>query len=142
MCFFSIARSIRNAVYNVTIGPNGLKENTNQRIEWKSTEAHQQLCSLKGKQEFDCQNYIRVFARLSPNQIMICGTNSYKPLCRYYNVNSGGGGEKSATAAIEHSNEIEAPGKCPYSPTHNSTYIYTGKFWNYGFLFDFTQMKS
>jgi semaphorin 6 len=116
----------RNAVYNVTITPNGLIENKIQRIEWKSSDAHRQLCTLKGKQEFDCQNYIRVFARLPSNQIMICGTNSYKPLCRYYNVYDVHGGSSEKNGANEYSNEIEAQGKCPYSPTHNSTYIFSG----------------
>lgn len=110
----------RNAVYNISLG--SLIENRMQRIEWVSSEAHKELCSLKGKQEFDCQNYIRVFARVSETQIMICGTNSYKPYCRYYNLNSVSGG---GTGSYEMVNEVEAQGRCPYNPTHNSTYIYT-----------------
>lgn len=55
-----------------------------QRLEWSSSVAHRELCALKGKQEIDCQNYIRVYARVDRSKIMVCGTNSYKPLCRYY----------------------------------------------------------
>lgn len=72
----------RNALYNISL-PN-LVENTAQRLEWSSSEAHRELCTLKGKQDLDCQNYIRVYARVDRNKIMVCGTNSYKPLCRYY----------------------------------------------------------
>jgi semaphorin 6 len=32
----------------------------------------------------DCQNYIRVLAKIAENRVLICGTNAYKPLCRHY----------------------------------------------------------
>jgi semaphorin 6 len=32
----------------------------------------------------DCQNYIRVLAKIADNRVLICGTNAYKPLCRHY----------------------------------------------------------
>lgn len=174
----------RNHVYNVSL--NRLIENRAQRIEWISSDAHRELCTLKGKPDADCQNYIRVFARISPERIMICGTNSYKPLCRYYTTPtteaataaakvavvdlaaaggpavaaqadddadndavSSGSAEmppaelnadsvvvdaadeppkavKPADVTPVMSNEIEAQGRCPYTPQHNSTYVYTG----------------
>lgn len=73
----------------------------------------------------DCQNYIRVYARLPDNRIMICGTNSYKPLCRVYVKHTDDASGKSVTTT-EMVNELEAQGRCPYNPTHNSTYVYTG----------------
>lgn len=155
-------------MYNVSIAQ--LRENREQRIEWHSSDAHRELCTLKGKHEADCQNYIRVFARTGADSVMICGTNSYKPLCRYYtrrmvgdvvaeaaaeppvssttpaeeDAEARGSGDALAaedvpvepTAAVpvevlheelEMSNEIEAQGRCPYSPQHNSTYVYTGE---------------
>lgn len=131
-------------MYNVSLS--NLLENKNQRIEWVSSDAHRELCALKGKQETDCQNYIRVYARISGSQIMVCGTNSYKPLCRYYAIASvpihtenasGNSAESSAEHAVTQSahndnihleliNEIEAQGRCPYNPDHNSTYVFTG----------------
>lgn len=116
----SILVGAKNTVYNITL--NGLIENQKQRIEWQSSDAHRELCALKGKQEIDCQNYIRVFAKINDNKIMLCGTNSYKPLCRYYNVF---GDPEENSLKYEMENEIEAQGKCPFNPTHNSTYIYS-----------------
>ncbi|XP_035790843.1 semaphorin-1A-like [Anopheles albimanus] len=107
----------RNAVYNISIEQ--LVELTGQRIVWPSSDAHRELCILKGKQEPDCQNYIRVFARVAPNRLMVCGTNSYKPLCRHYNVLPSNG------TIVYDNNEQEAQGRCPYNPQHNSTYVYT-----------------
>lgn len=105
----------RNAVYNVSL--DGLLENQDQRIQWQSSEAHKQLCILKGKLDNDCQNYIRVFAR-NENKITICGTNSYKPQCRQYVM-------KEDNTYEQIGSESEAQGLCPYNPEHNSTYIYT-----------------
>uniref|UniRef100_A0A182WKW9 Sema domain-containing protein n=1 Tax=Anopheles minimus TaxID=112268 RepID=A0A182WKW9_9DIPT len=107
----------KNAVYNITI--DHLVELPGQRINWPSSDAHRELCTLKGKHDQDCQNYIRVYARVNPNRIMICGTNSYKPLCRYYSVLPGNG------SLVYDNNELEAQGRCPYNPQHNSTYVYT-----------------
>ncbi|XP_055530675.1 semaphorin-1A isoform X2 [Wyeomyia smithii] len=113
----SILIGARNALYNISL--DRLIENANQRVTWSSSDAHRELCTLKGKQDQDCQNYIRVYARVGANRIMLCGTNSYKPLCRYYNVLPSDG------AIIYDSNEMEALGRCPYNPLHNSTYVYT-----------------
>lgn len=162
-------------MYNISL--KNLLENQLQRLEWESTPAHRELCTLKGKQDSDCQNYIRVFARIDDNKIMVCGTNSYKPLCRRYkngpsNTLSSSSheddtfeidtqsttsdsiiaAESSAVAAasstesdsssasasasassvknlsgeFELIEEFDGQGRCPYNPTHNSSYIFTG----------------
>ncbi|XP_058123181.1 semaphorin-1A [Anopheles coustani] len=107
----------RNAMYNISI--ERLVEVPGQRISWPSSDAHRELCTLKGKHEQDCQNYIRVYAPVAPNRRMVCGTNSFKPLCRYYNVLPGNG------TLVYDNNELEAQGRCPYNPQHNSTYVFT-----------------
>lgn len=144
-------------MYNISL--KNLLENQSQRLEWESTAAHRELCTLKGKQDSDCQNYIRVFARIDDNKIMVCGTNSYKPLCRRYKNGVGSqlisSSEESVevdlsttseiSAALSTSTEtdaslpknssgetfelieeIDGQGRCPYNPTHNSSYIFTG----------------
>lgn len=168
----SILIGARNAVYNLSLID--LRENEKQRIVWPSAAPLLELCSLKGKSESDCQNYIRVFARLSHKQIKLCGTNAYKPVCRIYNMfqqNGDGSGTAAATGSsttmgtpttlaatattstatqtttitanettnnsnldiendtnsFEHMDEKEAKGQCPFNPTHNSTYVFSGK---------------
>lgn len=136
-------------MYNVSL--KNLLENQPHRLEWKSSDAHRELCGLKGKQESDCQNYIRVFARINDHKVMICGTNSYKPLCRYYknyvdimtndveSTSNNANGSDSDTLADEFAsadgsskevyrliNEIDGQGRCQYNPVHNSSYIFTG----------------
>lgn len=71
-------------------------------------------------QEF-CQNYIRIIVAQNSGNLLICGTNAFKPMCRDYGVKPDGfflNSENSGQAI------------CPYSPAHNSTHIYVGKFSN------------
>lgn len=35
----------------------------------------------------DCQNYIRVLARINDEEMLVCGTNAYNPLCHRYGRN-------------------------------------------------------
>ncbi|KAJ9583956.1 hypothetical protein L9F63_021701, partial [Diploptera punctata] len=41
--------------------------------------------TVRGKKE-NCQNYIRILARIGQGKLLICGTNSFKPVCRDYTV--------------------------------------------------------
>lgn len=74
-----------------------------------------------GMQE-NCQNYIRILNVVTPGKILVCGTNAYKPRCRYYVLSANGqhythiGAEKSGQ------------GICPYDPKHNSTSTFVGKY--------------
>lgn len=104
----------RNIVYNISL--RDLTEFTEQRIEWRSAGPHRDLCLLKGKLEDDCQNYIRVLAKIDKSKFLICGTNSYKPLCRYYANKDG---------EYKMDKEYEGTALCPYDPEHNSTAIYS-----------------
>lgn len=155
-------------MYNISL--KNLLENQSQRLEWKSSDAHRQLCTLKGKQDVDCQNFIRVYSRIDDHTIMVCGTNSFKPLCRYYkhgidakhdsneaaivdnettknDTNAADATEsvsetvqtlengaealaQTAGNAVESEpfkllSQIDGQGRCPYNPTHNSSYIFT-----------------
>lgn len=147
-------------MYNISLKT--LLENQAQRLEWKSSDAHRQLCTLKGKQETDCQNYIRVYSRPDDHTINVCGTNSFKPLCRTYKIGAGdaagaldnetmrnetviqdataeallsalSGSEMPPPQSEENTNgnfyrfvnEVDGQGRCPYNPTHNSSYIFT-----------------
>lgn len=81
----SVLIGAKNNVYNLSL--TRLQESRDNRIEWTSSEAHREMCVLKGKNNSDCQNYIRIYARVSDQKIMLCGTNSFKPMCRYYKLN-------------------------------------------------------
>ena len=94
--------------------------------------------SRKGKSDDDCNNYIRVLAKVDADQLLICklslschtscytscysgGTNAYNPRCRNYARNN--------ESVYEVIREFSGKGYCPYDPTNNSTAIYAGKKW-------------
>ncbi|CAG9855517.1 unnamed protein product [Phyllotreta striolata] len=104
----------RNQIYNLSVFD--FSERNNPALFWPSSEAHSQLCNLKGKSEDDCQNYIRIFYSTAPGKYLICGTNSYKPICRILQ-------ELNGQLIIE--KEMEGIGLCPYDPDHNSTSVYS-----------------
>lgn len=64
----------------------------------------------------DCQNYIRVLAKIAPDKLLICGSNAYKPYCRHYRLADG-------DYVVE--KEFEGRGLCPFDPDHNSTAVYS-----------------
>ncbi|ALC40972.1 Sema-1b [Drosophila busckii] len=117
----SILIGAKDVIYNISM--RGLKENS--RLVWNSSQADHELCTLKGKLEWDCHNYLRVYARLSDGQILLCGTNSYKPRCRHYTpVEQPADAVDGSSMRYELTRDVEAQGLCPYSPAHNSTYAF------------------
>ena len=108
----------RNVVYNISL--TDLSENVEQRIEWNSRHRDTELCLVKGKSEDDCNNYIRVLARQGDKSLLVCGTNSYSPRCRSYEMNEAG--------VYEVARERSGKGYTPYDPRNNSTFIFTGDF--------------
>ncbi|XP_044018703.1 semaphorin-1A-like [Aphidius gifuensis] len=105
----------RNAIYNISL--HDLTEIYDQRVQWTSTGAHRELCYLKGRNEDDCQNYVRVFGRQSPDKFLACGTNAYKPQCRQFTIKNG---------AYVGGKDTDGLGLCPYDPQHNSTAVFAG----------------
>ncbi|XP_067131237.1 semaphorin-1A-like isoform X3 [Centruroides vittatus] len=101
----------RNIVYNISIGT--LQEK--KRLEWYAGENDINMCKVKGKSEDECQNYIRVLAKISEDTILVCGTNAFKPLCRHY---------KQGATDYKKIKENSGEGLCPYDPSHNSTAIF------------------
>ncbi|XP_071560925.1 semaphorin-1A isoform X1 [Temnothorax nylanderi] len=109
----SILIGARNAIYNISL--HDLTEIADQRLQWSSTEAHRELCYLKGRSDDECQNYVRVFGRQGPDRFLVCGTNAYKPLCRQFTIKDGAYIKKDDTDGL---------GLCPYDPRHNSTAVF------------------
>jgi len=111
----SLLIGARNIVYNLTMSD--LTENTEMRITWNPRSRDKELCLVKGKSGDDCNNYIRVLAKVDSEELLVCGTNAYNPRCRNYSRNNG--------SVYEVTKEYSGKGYCPYDPRHNSTSIYT-----------------
>ncbi|XP_050433257.1 semaphorin-1A-like isoform X2 [Adelges cooleyi] len=113
----------RNVLYNVSLDTMKI----NDKYHWSSSEANYQMCQLKGKSEDDCQNYIRVAYKKNNEELLVCGTNAFHPMCKVYNLTDYTSGQ-----------EVDGRGRCPYDPLHNSTSIYTGDQLYSGTVADFS----
>lgn len=100
-------------VYNLSL--TDLSEQ--QRLSWYSPDDDVKMCLVKGKDEEACQNYIRILVSPAPGRLQICGTNSFRPMCRQYQV-----GEQNYTMVSEKNGQVV----CPYDPRHNSTAVFVG----------------
>uniref|UniRef100_A0A0A9Y8X2 Semaphorin-1A n=1 Tax=Lygus hesperus TaxID=30085 RepID=A0A0A9Y8X2_LYGHE len=117
----------RNLVYNISI----VDLSEAQKLQWYSPEDAVKMCVVKGKDEENCQNYIRIIAKTEQGNLVVCGTNSFKPVCREYSV-----------AAGSYNFIKEKPGQavCPYDPLHNSTAVYVDGDLYTGTVADFSGM--
>lgn len=61
---------------------------------------------------------MRILVQPAPGRLMVCGTNSFRPMCHHYQIN-----------ANNYTLETEKSGQavCPYDPQHNSTAVFVGK---------------
>ncbi|CAG0880688.1 unnamed protein product [Cyprideis torosa] len=105
----------RNMIYNISLPD----LNEVGRIHWYSTSEDIQTCRFKGRTPEECMNYIRVLIQKpgveegQRRKLLVCGTNSYKPLCREYTQNSEGNFDEAPP--------FDGRGLCPFNPKHNST---------------------
>ena len=113
----SLLIGARNIVYNISL--EDLTENSAMRITWNSESRDSDLCLVKGRSMKDCNNYIRVLAKVSEDELLVCGTNSFNPKCRNY--------IRGNDSVYETVKEFSGKGYCPFDPSHNSTSIFAGE---------------
>ncbi|KAL6443081.1 hypothetical protein ACFW04_002802 [Cataglyphis niger] len=89
------------------------------------------MCVVKGTPEENCQNYIRILVKTGSNNLFVCATNAFKPMCRDYTVHAG-----NYTMMKEKGGQA----RCPYDPQHNSTFVYVDGELYTGTVADFAGM--
>lgn len=78
----------------------------------------QQCCRNSQFLQDECHNYVRVLAKDGPSEVLVCGTNSFEPKCRQYELENDGEYAKNY--------EFQGQGLSPYDPSHNSTFVRDG----------------
>ncbi len=83
-------------------------------MTWDSTLSDISSCTMKGKQDWQCKNFIQVVLQNNAtNRLMVCGTNAWAPQCRYYQPES-----------LEDYEAISGSYRCPFSPMQRSTALF------------------
>uniref|UniRef100_I3KQ36 Semaphorin 4G n=1 Tax=Oreochromis niloticus TaxID=8128 RepID=I3KQ36_ORENI len=81
-------------------------------IDWEASPEQKHQCLLKGKDnKTECFNHIRLLQRFNSTHLYMCGTNAYRPLCAYIDVER----------FVISSQPEEGRDKCPYGPTTGYT---------------------
>uniref|UniRef100_A0A7E4W4D6 Sema domain-containing protein n=1 Tax=Panagrellus redivivus TaxID=6233 RepID=A0A7E4W4D6_PANRE len=85
-------------------------------ISWSAPGQVAEECTMKGRTEPQCHNFIRVVARRR-HGLLVCGTHAFAPLCRDYEYSK---------IDREYRTKREFNGKAitPYDPRANFTYVY------------------
>jgi semaphorin 6 len=87
-----------------------------RNFSWVSDTRDVDGCTMKGKQNWQCQNFIQVvLVNNATGRLLVCGTNAWSPACRNYEANS-----------LTEFQQSSGTNRCPYSPAQKSTAIFAG----------------
>ncbi|XP_038046703.1 semaphorin-1A-like [Patiria miniata] len=83
-------------------------------FSWVPDTSDINSCTMKGKQEWQCQNFVQVvLMNNQTDRLLVCGTNAWAPLCRNFAPHS--------LLVYEELNGIK---RCPFSPEQKSTALF------------------
>ena len=58
-------------------------------VTWVSSDTDITACKMKGKQGWQCQNFVQVVLKShATDRLLACGTNAWAPMCRNFQVNA------------------------------------------------------
>eukprot|EP00095_Tigriopus_kingsejongensis_P004637 maker-scaffold291_size219542-snap-gene-1.24 protein:Tk04637 transcript:maker-scaffold291_size219542-snap-gene-1.24-mRNA-1 annotation:"semaphorin-1a isoform x3" len=117
----------KNILYKLSADELRLK----QTLVWHASDLDKESCSVKGKDNETCQNYMVVIQQYAndPSRFLICGTNAFRPMCREYIDERGSYVQRS---------EVSGLGLAPFDPAHNSTAVLVNAELYSGTVADFT----
>ncbi|CAN0086704.1 unnamed protein product [Lampetra planeri] len=103
-----------------------------KRLTWRSSKQERETCFMKGKQEAECRNYIKVLLRRGDNSMFVCGTNAFNPMCRNYLLD---------TLEVE-GEDISGMAKCPYDSRQSNVALFSDGMMYSGTVTDFLAIDA
>ncbi|XP_078250532.1 semaphorin-4F isoform X2 [Pogona vitticeps] len=100
----------RNAIFAL---PLGAIDQRPKKISWTAPKAHQDSCMQKGKEEAECQNFVRLLDFANRSHLFVCGTFAFDPQCGYIKAS-----EFRLVERLETGRK-----KCPFEPLQPSSAI-------------------
>uniref|UniRef100_A0A2K6KRG5 Semaphorin 6B n=1 Tax=Rhinopithecus bieti TaxID=61621 RepID=A0A2K6KRG5_RHIBE len=75
----------RDNLYRVELEPPTSTELQYQRkLTWRSNPSDINVCRMKGKQEGECRNFVKVLLLRDESTLFVCGSNAFNPVCANY----------------------------------------------------------
>ncbi|CAK6445608.1 unnamed protein product [Pipistrellus nathusii] len=106
----------RDSLYRVELEPPASTELRYQRkLTWRSNPSDINVCRMKGKQEAECRNFVKVLLLRDEATLFVCGSNAFNPLCANY----------STDTLQPLGDNISGMARCPYDPKHANVALFS-----------------
>ncbi|MEE6491538.1 hypothetical protein FKM82_016255 [Ascaphus truei] len=83
-----------------------------RHITWKTQDMDN--CAMRGKQQDECYNYIKVLVPKNDQTLIACGTNSFNPMCRSYTIKT----------LDQEGEEFNGQARCPFDAKHANVALF------------------
>ncbi|KAM4856940.1 semaphorin-6B isoform X1 [Urocitellus parryii] len=107
----------RDNLYRVELEPPASTELRYQRkLTWRSNPSDIDVCRMKGKQEGECRNFVKVLLLRDESTLFVCGSNAFNPVCANYSMDT----------LQPLGDNISGMARCPYDPKHANVALFSG----------------
>uniref|UniRef100_A0A8C9A6P0 Semaphorin-6B n=1 Tax=Prolemur simus TaxID=1328070 RepID=A0A8C9A6P0_PROSS len=108
----------RDNLYRVELEPPTSTELRYQRkLTWRSNPSDINVCRMKGKQEGECRNFVKVLLLRDESTLFVCGSNAFNPVCANYSIDT----------LQPLGDNISGMARCPYDPKHANVALFSGE---------------
>ncbi|XP_075467501.1 semaphorin-6B isoform X2 [Ascaphus truei] len=105
----------RDALYQILLDSTpGGELQYHKKLTWKSNHHDINVCRMKGKQEDECRNFVKVLLVRDNRTLFVCGTNSFNPVCADYSTDS----------LVQVGDTLSGMARCPYDPKHGNVALF------------------
>ncbi|XP_037680135.1 semaphorin-6B isoform X1 [Choloepus didactylus] len=106
----------RDSLYRVELEPPTSMELRYQRkLTWPSNPSDINVCHMKGKQEGECRNFVKVLLLRDEATLFVCGSNAFNPVCANYSIDT----------LQPLGDSISGMARCPYDPKHANVALFS-----------------
>uniref|UniRef100_A0A673UW24 Semaphorin 6B n=1 Tax=Suricata suricatta TaxID=37032 RepID=A0A673UW24_SURSU len=106
----------RDNLYRVELEPSTTTELRYQRkLTWRSNPSDINVCRMKGKQEGECRNFVKVLLLRDESTLFVCGSNAFNPVCANYSMDT----------LQPLGDNISGMARCPYDPKHANVALFS-----------------
>ncbi|KAM8794356.1 semaphorin-6C [Eudromia elegans] len=83
-----------------------------RHLRWEAKD--RQHCTLRGRRQDECYNYIKVLVPRDARTLLACGTNGFNPLCRTYELGS----------LAPQGEELSGQARCPFDAAQSNVALW------------------
>ncbi|XP_053559134.1 semaphorin-6B [Bombina bombina] len=104
----------RDALYLIPLDSPSTELQYRKKLTWKSNHQDINVCRMKGKQEDECRNFVKVLLARNDQTLFVCGTNAFNPICADYR----------ADTLEQIGDNMSGMARCPYDPKHGNVALF------------------